>query len=158
MDAVQKQAKDREEKQNEQMIVELQRSEDIAEGKELVEVPPGAKTIIVAKHYRNTSDYMTDYYSTTVEEVVYLAWSNHDKNNMAELKAAAKRFEATKDFLTAMSSRRTPTMPVTNYLPTSSVQIAGRDGKSPRRSTTRSPTRKRWKISTSPRHRKVPRQ
>lgn len=64
-------------------------------------IPEGVKAVIIAELHKNESDPMTDYYSHTTEQVVYLAWSNHGRDLFPELRKAAGKFEGTKHLETA---------------------------------------------------------
>lgn len=59
-------------------------------------IPEGVKAVIVAELHKNESDPMTDYYSHTTEQVVYLAWSTHTRDLFPEMRKAAEKFEGTK--------------------------------------------------------------
>lgn len=58
-------------------------------------IPEGVKAVIVAELHKNESDPMTDYYSHTTEQVVYLAWSTHTRDLFPEMRKAAEKFEGT---------------------------------------------------------------
>lgn len=73
----------------------------ILEGSKIIsEIPTHAKCVIVAELKQNDSDYQADYFASSVQRVVYLAFSSHDKNNFAEMKKAAATFEETAIFNT----------------------------------------------------------
>lgn len=74
------------------------RAGKIEEGKKLVSIPDWAKSVIVADHYQNDSDSMTDYFSTSITVRIFLAYSKTQRNNMAELRAACANFDEVKDF------------------------------------------------------------
>lgn len=80
----------------------IERARKIEEGKKIIEaIPAGVQAVIVAELHENTSDPMTDYYSHTTEQVVYLAWSTHTRDLFPELRKAAGKFEGTKHLETA---------------------------------------------------------
>lgn len=80
------------------LLAQAERESKIEEGKKLISIPSWAKSVIVADHYVNESDSMTDYFATSVSDTVYLAFSKSTRNNMNELKKSACQFEHTKDF------------------------------------------------------------
>lgn len=98
IEAQQKREKDRKREESDKILKAQIRQGKIEEGKKLVNIPNWAKCVIVADKYQNDSDSMTDYFSTSVSEKVYLAFSKNNRNNMKELRKAALNFEATKDF------------------------------------------------------------
>jgi hypothetical protein len=100
LEAKQKSINDKKRQDSEQLLSGVKRSAQIEEGKKLVKVPTWAKAVIVAEFYINDSDSMTDYFHTSADGnmTVYLGYSKTNRNNMGELKSAAKKFDETKDF------------------------------------------------------------
>lgn len=98
IEAKEKERKEKEQKEAENILKENLRLAKIEEGKKLVHIPNWAKCVIVADNYRNDSDAMTDYFSTSISQTVYLAFSRTTRNNMQELKNASQLFEGTKEF------------------------------------------------------------
>jgi len=98
IDAKLKEKKAQEQKAIEEKARQKQQSRDIAKGKELVSIPSWAKCVIVADLYQNDSDCMTDYFSTSVIDTVYLGFSKSTRNNMNELKQHSLLFDETKNF------------------------------------------------------------
>lgn len=65
-------------------------AELLAKGQEIVPAAPvGATHLIIAERRRNDSDIQTDYFASSVEEVVYLAWSRHGRDLFDEMRKAA---------------------------------------------------------------------
>lgn len=58
-------------------------------------IPAWAKAVIVAEFERDDSDSMTDYFNTTTEKTVLLAFSSHTRNNFSEMRKAAANYAAT---------------------------------------------------------------
>lgn len=99
IEAKEKAADDRKKEEAEKEMAEQVRRAKIEEGRELVNIPSWAEAVIVADHYENKSDPMTDYFATTVTDTVYLAFSGSTRNNMPELKKAAKAWDVTRELL-----------------------------------------------------------
>lgn len=76
-------------------------------GQKLVQIPTKVKGLIVADRYSNDSDYMTDYYSVSIIETLYLAFTNSARNNMSEMKIAAKNCELSKKLLLENDTKET---------------------------------------------------
>lgn len=74
------------------------RESKIKEGLPKLCIPHYAQSIIVAELMQNDSDLMTDYHAKSTKKVVYLAWSQHKRNDFKEMRKAAAKFEETKHF------------------------------------------------------------
>jgi hypothetical protein len=98
IEAKQKKKQEQQREESEQILKAQARQGKIEEGKKLINIPDWAKCVIVADNYQNDSDSMTDYFSTSVSQRIFLAFSRNDRNNMQELRKAALNFEHTKDF------------------------------------------------------------
>ncbi|SED11388.1 hypothetical protein SAMN04489761_4317 [Tenacibaculum sp. MAR_2009_124] len=85
--------------ESERLLEQQLISAKIEEGKKLITIPEWAKAVIVADHYQNDSDTMTDYFATSIKETNYLAFSRTTRNNMNELKNACENWEKTKELL-----------------------------------------------------------
>ena len=68
----------------------------ISEGAKIIQsIPEAAKSVIVAQLKQDESDHQTDYFASSIQKVVYLSFSTHDKNNFSEMKKAALLFPET---------------------------------------------------------------
>jgi hypothetical protein len=77
-------------------VADKDKAEKIRIGAEIVKaIPAGARAVIVAELHENTSDMQSDYFAHVTKQVVYLAYSRHDKDRFDEMRAAAARFEDT---------------------------------------------------------------
>ena len=99
IDAHKKAKEDKKAEESERLLQKQLRNAKIEEGKKLITIPEWAKAVIVADHYQNDSDTMTDYFSTSIKEINYLAFSRTTRNNMNELKKACENWEKTKELL-----------------------------------------------------------
>ncbi len=52
--------------------------------------PSWARAIVVAQFEKNTSDVMTDYFASTTERTILLAWSPSERDTFDEMRRAAK--------------------------------------------------------------------
>ena len=70
-----------------------------AEAKEkgLPKIPAWAKAVIVAERVEDKSDSQSDYFASSTQETVVLAFSKHNRDNFAEMRKAAAMFEPTKN-------------------------------------------------------------
>jgi hypothetical protein len=57
--------------------------------------PAWAKAAITATYEVDKSDSMTDYFATSTEKRVFLAWSKHTRDLFSEMRKAAATFPAT---------------------------------------------------------------
>lgn len=80
----------------EKLLNEGARAAKIEEGKKLVNIPESAKSVIIGELEKNESDLMTDYHGSSTEKVIYLAFSNHERNLFPEMRKAALNCEETK--------------------------------------------------------------
>ena len=81
--------------------IEKQKAErllKIEEGKKIVKIPGWAKSVIVAELYEDESDSQTDYFSASVIDRIFLAFSNNTRHNFQELKKSAALFPETEEF------------------------------------------------------------
>lgn len=84
--------KEKIEQQRKESSVELAKAEreaKIEEGKKLVNIPEGAKSVLVAHLKVNESDAMTDYFNHSESKTIYLAFSNHNRDLFSEMRVAA---------------------------------------------------------------------
>lgn len=82
----------------------IERARKIEDGKKIIEaIPAGVQAVIVAELHENTSDPMSDHYSHTTQQTIYLAWSTHTRDIFSEMRKAAGKFEQTKIFETVPS-------------------------------------------------------
>jgi hypothetical protein len=66
------------------------RREAIARGAQIIkEVPAWAKAVIIGTLNKNESDPMTDYYGSSTEKIIFLAFSSHKRDLFAEMRQAA---------------------------------------------------------------------
>jgi len=75
-----------------------ERARKIEEGKKIIEaIPAGVKAVIMGIRFSTTYDPNADYSGHTdhTEEVIYLAFSNHEKDLFAEMRKAADKHEKT---------------------------------------------------------------
>ncbi len=78
------------------------RLRDIEIGKKVLpSLPAGAKAIICASLREDASDMQSDYHSWDTVDLVYLAFSPHDRDVFSEMRLAAKKFEGTASLATA---------------------------------------------------------
>ena len=63
--------------------------------------PEWAKAVIIAELERDNCDCQSDYFATTTERRLMLAWSRHTRDLFPELRAAAAKAEETKHLSTA---------------------------------------------------------
>ena len=66
-----------------------------AGAKILPALPAGATHIILGELQKNESDIMTDYFSSSTEETIYLSFSSHDRDLFNEMRKAAENSEFT---------------------------------------------------------------
>ena len=59
--------------------------------------PAWARAVIVAEYTRDESEPMTDYFGTSTQRRVLLAWSKHTRDLFPEMRKAAATFEQTRD-------------------------------------------------------------
>lgn len=60
----------------------------IEAGKKIVSIPSGTSHIIVAQFMKDESDSQSDYFASSVQRTVYLAFSNHKRDLFAEMRKA----------------------------------------------------------------------
>jgi hypothetical protein len=97
--AIQKRIESDELKEKKRVEAEEKRARDIEIGRKVLpSIPEGATHIIVAELKKDESDIQTDYFNSTTEKVVYLAFSNHKKDLFSEMRKAADVFEPTKTY------------------------------------------------------------
>jgi len=63
--------------------------------------PAWAKAVIVAELRRDVSEPQSDYYNTTTDRTVLLAWSKHTRDLFAEMRRAAGRYDETAHLVNA---------------------------------------------------------
>lgn len=75
--------------------------QNINSEKDIINLPEGIKSIIVAEYFQDDSDSMTDYFNTSkiASKRIYLAYSFSKRNNMRELEKACLNCETTKAIL-----------------------------------------------------------
>ena len=83
-------AKESRKNEAEMLLNTAARQAKIEEGRNLVNIPKDAESIIVANLKQNESDPMTDYYGCSTIKTVYLAFSSHKRNLFPEMRKAAK--------------------------------------------------------------------
>lgn len=66
------------------------RAADIETGSKIIaELPDWVKTIIVGRHETDTSDMQTDYFASSTDKEIFLAFSSHDRDLFPEMRKAA---------------------------------------------------------------------
>jgi len=86
--AQQKQAEEHEKQAKQAEERRTERARKIEEGKKIVSVPSGAVSVIVANLMQDDSDPMTDYFSSSIQKTVYLAFSTHKRDIFSEMRKA----------------------------------------------------------------------
>jgi hypothetical protein len=84
--------------QRAQTLAAIERNQKIAAGIKIIPaIPEGVKAVIMGIRFSTTYDPNADYQSYTdhTEEVLYLAFSNHEKDLFAEMRKAADKHEKT---------------------------------------------------------------
>ncbi|MEQ9221236.1 MAG: hypothetical protein RLO17_24495 [Cyclobacteriaceae bacterium] len=89
------------EKQKEDQEALQERNQKIEEGASKVHIPDHAVALIVGELKEDKSDMMTDYFAYTISKVIYLAYSNHQKDLFSEMRKAAVKAGETKDLAEA---------------------------------------------------------
>lgn len=75
-------------KQEEADKAKAEREIKIEAGKKIVSIPSGTSHIIVAQFMQDESDSQSDYFASSVQRTVYLAFSNHKRDLFAEMRKA----------------------------------------------------------------------
>lgn len=61
----------------------------------LPSIPKGVTKVIIAELIKDESDSQTDYYATSTQKTIFLAWSRLEKNDFREMRLAALNCEDT---------------------------------------------------------------
>lgn len=67
-------------------------------------IPAGAKAVIVAQMMKDESDAMTDYFHSSVQKTVILAFSTHTRDLFTEMRKAARNYAPTAHLADAPAS------------------------------------------------------
>jgi len=73
------------------VLMAAERAAKIEQGKKIVNVPAGAKAVIMARLMVDDSDIQTDYFASHAEDYFYLTYSNHTRDIFSEMRKAAGR-------------------------------------------------------------------
>lgn len=80
-------------------LAEAERADKLAEGQKIAQIPADAKTVIIAELFEDESDTYTDYFHCRAVKTVILGYSKSMRNNPAELRKMAARFDKTAELL-----------------------------------------------------------
>ena len=95
IEAKAKEKLDREREEAEEDARARELNKKILKGKELVNIPPSAKALIVAHLKDDKSDASTDYHGHRHEKTIYLAFSENTRDLFPEMRKAARRYSET---------------------------------------------------------------